>query len=364
MNKLVSVGEYCPQCVWLSLCGGCEQLWYVENEKQHPEYSVYCLHPERNDFAERVTEIGGFSIASIRAVEQKIPSFPGVIPMMRKDDLQGQWGAFSYVAIAMRDLLSRDLSMPTLRSTHRLRPRTPLLITGCCQDPVLESLWVKRESRELIAMLHRERPCLMFAPDFSLYVGFPRCTHQFNTKRSLLMFEIFQKAGLASVPFVSLHNEFDVKKWSEWLGGNPAVRTAAVSFQTLKNARRLWLTSASLLERLDRGTGCRIHWLVVGVAAGWKIRRLHSAIRSFSLLASEPVMSAVRGYQMINGRAVENHSLECEALVRCNLQDLERRLWGLAVLDFDNRPPNHLSGESDTPANRPRHEPELSLRWS
>lgn len=350
-NKcFVSVAEYCGDCSWQSECGGSEHLFYRIYNRKDIGYSVYDLNPQCSDFAERVTEVNGFSLSDIHAKRYSIPKPPNVIPLVRKGDFGSRWGVSnSCIATGISPLVYRKRNMRSLRSYHKLSPRTLIIVTGCCKDQVLENLWLRRDNNTMLSVFRLESPCLFIAPDFSLYANSPRCCHMYNTKRSLIVFERMQAEGIPVIPFVSLHNSFDVRRWGNWLNNNTDVTMAAMSFQTLKHDTKMWEKSVDLLRRLDIMTERRLHWIIIGVAAKEKMTLMRNTIQSLSIIASKPVVAAARGELLINGKPYPSPNQDKLLLARRNLIDLESRFMGELSLDFFNpKVPCHSSVDDDS----------------
>jgi len=333
LEQMFMTCSHCTDCYWLPQCGGCDRLTCHQRVGRAMPDGPYDLHPGRPDFPERVAEVNGFSFSDIRALPLSLPRLPDAIPSLRRGDLGSRWDIASCIATTIEPFVARRDPKP-LRRLHRMPRHAVAVITGCCKDRVLERLWQRRDSPHLIAALRRERPCLIIAPDYSPYPDDARCTHQYNAKRSLIVYARFRAAGLPCVPFASLHNEWDVRKWGAWLTLNRVVTAAGISFQTLQGHNDLWEQNARLLEALDKSTERRIHWLIIGVASPTRIQELRRRVGHFSVITGQPVQKGVRGYQVINGVPVRSLVADEGLLVRYNFQDLQRSCRGNLVMDL------------------------------
>ena len=168
---------------------------------------------------------------------------------------------------------------------------------------------------------------------FVLVSAFLRLGNSFPSFTGTLTLHIV----ILAVPFVSLHNENDVVKWATWLNSNHAITTVGTSCQTIKQNTSLWDRNASLLRRLDEKTDHRLNWLVIGVASSRKIQDLRDVVRSFSLITTEPVQRAVRGQLLVNGKSHRSLLSDKHELTASNLRDIERRMNGDMILDFEER---------------------------
>jgi hypothetical protein len=208
-------------------------------------------------------EVGGFQLGEVRAAPQSIPDIPRRVEKLRDGQLYRQgWGSYEVVATTLASVLRRP---GPVRERNGMAPSALLVIDGCCKDHVLERLWETRRNFLLYDRLEAERPCLLVAPDISVYVDMPACHKLYQIKRTFVMYAHFQRHGLPTVPFFAPDNEAHALHLASWLRRNRCVTHVAASFQTLQRRRDLWRRHMQLLERIrDELLPRTFVWVLIG----------------------------------------------------------------------------------------------------
>jgi hypothetical protein len=193
-------------------------------------------HPDR--FDAMMNEVGGFQLWDVRARPQDIPRMPGSVTKLRDGDFARKWPPWDVIACTVEPMIARHSARRSVRGKNRLRPDVLLVMDGCCKDPVLDDLWVRRRSDSLYHLFRIEEPCVLIAPDMSVYSkGMPACHKLYQIKRSFVMYARYQAQGLTAVPILTPDTEAHSSAFAEWLEANQCVTHVAASLQTL-NARR------------------------------------------------------------------------------------------------------------------------------
>ncbi len=212
-----------------------------------------------------VNEVEGLGINTVAARMQSIPQLPRQITKLRNGDLKRDWSAFKVVATTIAPIIERKESVRSIREQNRVDPATLLLIDGCCKDHVLEEdLWLRRRDSSLYDMLRNEEPCLVIAPDMSVYPDMPACHRLYQIKRTFLICAHLQRHGLTTVPFLAPHNTAHADNFAEWLRANPSITHVAASFQTVHRKAGVWERHFSLLRRIQKRVSRDLVWLLVG----------------------------------------------------------------------------------------------------
>lgn len=293
--------RHCARCPELTHCGGCAHF----RCDVYPSYPTNGtgpaaqLYPGRHDYGDHVSCVGGLRWHDAAWVDPvALPtSLPRFIPQLGWGEFAYNWcGLADAFAVTADDLPA--LGSASLRRRHNVAQHQALIIHMCVKDQWLERLWSQRSGEAWAMRAARESPCFVVGPDFSLYDNTCRCTHLYNTKRSLLVGATLQKSGLLCVPFVSLAEPADVTMWTAWFRASPAVEVAATSLQTVLRyaPRDCWHQAIGLLGDLHARTAKRLSWLVVGVASMDRVDDVIAALGPNCLFTSTgPTMHALHG---------------------------------------------------------------------
>ena len=211
-----------------------------------------------------VNHVQGLDLSSVRARPQRIPEIPREVVKLRDGDYARRWPAHAAVATTIPAITAREDAARSIRDQNRLDREVLLVIDGCCKDRVLENLWQRRHSESLYELFRREEPCLLIAPDMSVYPSMSPCHHLYQLRRTFLMYAHFQSAGLTAVPFVAPCGRTHASHIALWLRANEAATHVAASFQTLQTGSDDWQEHLRLLEQIDRESGRPLAWVLIG----------------------------------------------------------------------------------------------------
>ena len=253
------------------MCGGWSSSLCLDSIEGHGrcEDCPYCCAFWPDRFNAMINEVEGLHLDDVRAAPLTVPEIPSQVVKLRDGDLDRRWSdSFGQriVATTLEALIGRETAECSIRDQNHLDPSCMLLIDGCCKDVVLEAnLWRRRWRPSLYGLFEMEAPCLLIAPDMSLYsVGMPPCHKLYQIKRTFLMYQHYQDNGLAAIPFVSFDAEAHVTHIARWLKLNPCVTHIAASFQTVHGSAYLWLRHFRLLEMLRDLVPRNLSWLLIG----------------------------------------------------------------------------------------------------
>jgi len=253
----------CNSCPWRPLCGG----WSAGSCSLSLDGSCSvcadcCVHdPDR--FSRMVNEVRGLQLSDVKAQPQSIPVIPRRVVKFRDGDLYGRgWPADPVIATTLDSIIKRQHAT---RQRNRMSPTSLLTLDGCCRDRVLEDLWRRRGRFSLYDRIQKEEPCVLIAPDMSVYVDMPACHKLYQIKRTFLMYAHYQRHGLYAIPFLAPDNEAHALHLASWLRANKCVTHVAASFQTLQRRRDVWRRHMQLLERIrDEILPRRLVWVLIG----------------------------------------------------------------------------------------------------
>jgi len=209
-------------------------------------------------------EVGGMRLSDVSAQPQSIPEIRLTVVKWRDGDDHRRWPAEDVIATTLPAIICRETPVSPIRQQNRVAPHALLLIDGCCHDDVLENLWLRRRTSSLYDLLRAEQPCLLVAPDMSLYAEMPSCHKLYQIKRTFVMYQQFQYHGLNAVPFLAPATAAHAECLAAWLRANEHVTHVAASFQTLHIDPMLWCRHLRLLEQIKEGVPRQLVWILIG----------------------------------------------------------------------------------------------------
>ena len=254
---------FCDNCPWKAQCSGWPGCLGAEDHA-YCKTCHYCCPADPDRFGSMVNEVGGLQLTDVRARQQPIPDLPRTVVKFRDGDNARRWPPEHVLATTLPAIINRQASVRSIREQNWVAPHSLLIIDGCCRDDVLEDLWLRRHTASLYRVLQAEAPCLIVAPDMSLYPEMSPCHKLYQIKRTFLMYEHFQQHGFATVPLLSPDAPAHARYLASWLRLNPCVTTVASSFQTLHKRKRLWLRHLRLLRLIQGSVPRQLVWMLIG----------------------------------------------------------------------------------------------------
>jgi hypothetical protein len=247
------------------------------------------LHPLLPRLDDILEEIGGVEF-DVRARPSELVVLPRHLPQIRlRHALRGELDGFGALAVRYDEALVRGNVRPAadFRTELDLRPEQKLVLLLFCRDELLEQLWGEPALLEQIAA---GRYDLVIGPSYSLYLGRPRPNHLDNLKRSLLVFTDLERLGVRALPRVAFVVDRDVVRAARWIEDCDVVQVAA-DLMTYRDDRS-WQEQVELLDRLDRLTGRRLHYVVNGPGVFRRLRYLYERIDEERLTLTEATLAA------------------------------------------------------------------------
>jgi len=211
-----------------------------------------------------VNGVGGLGLTDVRAQPQSIVGFPAEVAKLGRSRLTGPMSSHQYFAITLAAITRRRHAVRPVREQNGLNPSAVLVIDGCCKDYVLENLWQRRRNYTLYQLLEAEEPCILVAPDMSVYTDMPACQKVYEIKRTFEMYGRYQRHGLTAIPFLSPDNEAHAEHLAAWLAANKCVTYVATSFQTFRGRKGRFRRHMGLLQQIRERVPRDLVWIVIG----------------------------------------------------------------------------------------------------
>lgn len=280
------------------------------------------FHPLHVNVERALADMGGPKITTV-ARPISIPRLPEFIPQIR---FRADTGVAPHPVIGIRIdqvLLQRGVhTAADVRAHAGLHTHQPLMMLGFAEDEVLEQLWADPETVRQVARAGFD---LVVAPSFSLWHGRPRSWHLHSLKRSFIVYEELQKAGIAAIPRVGFVVEKDAERLADWCNANPCVDIVALDLMTLRQDDE-WLEHADLMVAFDDATGRRLRFLVNGTATLPRLVYLFRALgdrlhltdaRAVAQppIARQPPVLAEAGGLVVSPSSFEEHVKQSLALI-------------------------------------------------
>lgn len=291
-------GTFCPSCQQYldNLCSGCYEDCSVDirdctTVNCEIETTSRVLDPEgnmrtikgpcgircckRNNIKEWIGRVSnGKNSLSIQNVVWEpfaLPKLTNFIPCIN-DPIDGC--KIPYVAIPLSKIYSFRRDAIFNRSPHdvfRLDANTKIIMTGYCQDHILEQFWRSRKAKKHFKEIKKRGVDYSLAFNFSVYHGTPRMEHLINIKRNFELIQEMQDEGMHVIPDLGWHNQADLEQLAEWLNNN-YVRHASISFQL---ARENELMARNVEDTMFLVKNCPNvkKWIINGVTTPRRVRQ-------------------------------------------------------------------------------------------
>lgn len=234
----------CRACPDFGVCGGLRLAASLFDCLQfccgRPESCdrVCRKHP---DFPDRVREVGGFELATVRrGPVLPAPELPRMVPMIfHRSGLRAPPAATA-VALSLYSMFDRRDGAPrfsdheALCAAKGLAPGTKIVLSGTHRDPPLERWWgLGGPLRlEIIRAMKAAGISLVTTPNYSLFTNRPRQDDLHAMMRIAHVHEEFLRGGLPAALHVNGRTEKDFERWAAYIAGRPEVTHVAYEFTT------------------------------------------------------------------------------------------------------------------------------------
>jgi hypothetical protein len=194
-----------------------------------------------DEFAQRVREIGGFSLGNMpRAAVLATPKLPTLIPIMfHGDKRHGTFRISStaclplYQVICRQDGRARYENAKVLAEGFGIARDVAVVLTGTAVDPPLERWWsLGTARRDAIRRLVDLKVAMVTTPNFSLFTDQPRWDDMHSMKRIAIVHQEFLGEGLPAALHLNARTERDWERWTEYVAGRPEVTHVSFEFAT------------------------------------------------------------------------------------------------------------------------------------
>ncbi len=209
------------------------------------EKIVSCKSPAYEKF---IQEIDGLALdKSLSTIEISLPSY---IPIV--DGRVNKLSQFAIpspvIGVTLRNVIKggakfkagtwhevKEISFNlSFLLNNAIRGKKAILLSSG-QDALIENLWYEREDVGLFEHLAAMGFVAMTGINFSIIKGECPLGQAINHKKGLYSAYLAEQAGLASIPHVYSVNEFDLKRWIDYLIKNPQIRIISMNCQLQKS---------------------------------------------------------------------------------------------------------------------------------
>lgn len=266
----------CMNCPDRGMCGGLNlrrALFDCLDLCCHnPEDCDAVCRRKPEEFAQRVREVGGFSLENVpRAPRLETPQLPTLVPMLfhgsrRVTPFSGPAVCLPLYSVIRRQNGSGLYESPAaLAAKFAITPGASIILSGTDTDPPLERWWsLGVERREAIRALRGLGIALVTTPNYSLFTDQPRWDDLHSMKRIALVHEEFVKEGVSAALHLNARTERDWTRWATYIAAREEVTHVAFEFATGAGwaGRDTW--HADQLARLAVTVGRPLHLVVRG----------------------------------------------------------------------------------------------------
>jgi Domain of unknown function (DUF4417) len=229
--------------------------------------------PNNPHFVNRIREVGGFDLGTTkRGFNLARPELPSVIPMVFNGSSRKTPVALAAAAIPLARMFNRKNGRPRHRSrdalcaSHRLDPKTRIVLSGTDTDAPIERWWELGEKgrRRIIRALRKMDILLATTPNYSLFTEQPRWDDLHAMKRIAIVHSEFLNEGLPCALHVNGRTDTDFRRWTDYIVARPEVSILAYEFTTGTGWRGRQERHATWLAELARNVGRPMHLVVRG----------------------------------------------------------------------------------------------------
>lgn len=243
-NSSMPVSLGCKPCLELGVCGGLQTAEGLHNclsfcNCMDPSECPYVCPRKLEDFLNREREIGGFTLANIaRAPALQFPTLPGVTPHIYGRSHRTKRLSAAAISVPLNKLFYRKTGLPKYRSKVEVAdafgfdPNASLIINGVSEDQPIEDYWFHRKATRLADCFALLEPALITVPNYSVFTNVPRWDDLYSIKRIAICWSEFMIAGVPASLHLNARTDMDWKRWTEFIGNNPEVRSVTFEFAT------------------------------------------------------------------------------------------------------------------------------------
>lgn len=234
---------------------------------------------------------------------------PRFVPVMDADTMTAfhrriRWPAY---ALGFRRVFSHE----SLKLKPRFLKRSPhdileldggqlAVLVGYGEDPLVEGYWTRRHADGVIDRIAEAGWDLILAPNYSVYVNFPRSEQLLSMRRSYIAAQEFADAGVVSAPSLYTFRSEDTDRHLGWIADtDPAA--VAVNTQTCRTDSDWDQMINSLVyigARLDE-MGARTVVLTTGASRPARLAQLGAALGGrLYVISQNPIQFARHGAVM------------------------------------------------------------------
>ncbi|MDJ0683711.1 MAG: DUF4417 domain-containing protein [Alphaproteobacteria bacterium] len=300
----------CGACLDRDTCGGLSigRAFFdcLDNCCRQPESCDAMCRTKPREFAQRIREIGGFNLDNVpRAAQLPKPAVPSVVPLLYHGN--GREAPFApqtvclplYRIIARHRGTERYADARAAAEAFRVRPDTPVILTGTDKDAPLERWWSLGLGRlDAIRRLRDLGVALVTTPNFSLFTDCPRWDDMHSIKRIAITHEEFLREGIPAALHLNARTERDWDRWTEYIARRSEVAHVAFEFATGAGWADRIEWHADQLARLAAEVGRPLH-LVVRAANGNVLQGLVSAFAHTTVLDTNSFVKAIKRQRAI-----------------------------------------------------------------
>lgn len=277
----------CSTCLDRGVCGG------LQIEAAPFDCLGFCCgNPQDCDavcrrnpahFAQRVREIGGFSLDNVPCAPiLAAPKLPTLVPLVFHGNKRySTFRTFPaacfplYQVICRQDGKTRYEDAKALADGFGIAEDVTVVLTGTAVDPPLERWWsLGPARREAIRKLVALKVAIVTTPNFSLFTDQPRWDDMHSMKRIAILHQEFLSEGLPAALHLNARTERDWERWAEFVVARPEVTHVSFEFATGAGWGERMDWHAHQLTELARAVGRPLHLVLRG---GTKVLRLLAA---------------------------------------------------------------------------------------
>lgn len=243
---------------------------------------------KRSNLKEIISDVtrgtNDLSIQNVRWEPFGLPNFPSFVPSINGSI---KFANIPYVAISLTKVYSEKtdtITRSNIREPFDILPTTKVILTGFCQDPLLETFWMGYKKKGHLERLKEIGFDYSFAFNYSIYHGQPRMEHLINLRRNFQLLEDTQAAGIPVIPDFCWHNDADLDQFIMWLNNN-MVKYASISLQLARNNSLLARNIADI-NKLTSSCPTVKKWIINGPTVPRRIRLLATRIPNMILMNS------------------------------------------------------------------------------
>jgi hypothetical protein len=220
-----------------------------------------------------------------------------------------------YIALPVNYLYSEKThkmrgGKKSVHDMYDIHPDTEVIVTGYCQDPVLEDFWTNMNKEYLMERLREKGVSVVMGFNYSLYHGDPRMEHLINIRRCFEIMKRAEMAGLKSIPDICWHNSADMQQFVEWINTNK-VTTVSTSTQCCRENSYIAKNIYDLDYLMSKCPDVK-RWIINGPSTP-------SRIRLFAQRFPKMVLMSSRACQLAKYNMVWDY--KCNEYVKCVAED-------------------------------------------